>query len=238
MVVVREPAVKRGGALGGAAVDGAVGPTGDQRSDEPLGLAVGLGPVGTGAEVTDPERAAGDRVDRSALGGAVVGQHALDRESVPGEELDCPPQEGDDRGRLVIAENFGVGQARVVVDRDVHALPACDLARDPRRVCSLGATAPIGHTDDPGTGAVLDPPELLDVDVDQLARARAFVPLSGLESDPSELAQPDPGQIPDTVDGAIPSTSAIFGPVNRSRRSAAIAWIRRSLVRCGIDRRC
>ena len=33
-------------------------------------------------------------------------------------------------------------------------------------------------------------------------------------------------RIPDTVESAIPSTSAISGPVNRSRRSAAIAWTR------------
>jgi hypothetical protein len=37
--------------------------------------------------------------------------------------------------------------------------------------------------------------------------------------------------MPDTVESAIPSSSAISGPVNRNRRNAAIASIRRSSVR-------
>jgi hypothetical protein len=37
--------------------------------------------------------------------------------------------------------------------------------------------------------------------------------------------------MPDTVESAIPSSSAISAPVNRSRRSAAIASILRSSVR-------
>ena len=63
MVVVPEPAVKGGGALRAGAVDRAVGPAAEQGADEALGFAVGLGPVGAGAQVADPERAAGDRVD-------------------------------------------------------------------------------------------------------------------------------------------------------------------------------
>jgi hypothetical protein len=38
-------------------------------------------------------------------------------------------------------------------------------------------------------------------------------------------------KIPDTVDSAISSSSAISGPVNRNRRNAAIASTRSSLVR-------
>ena len=37
--------------------------------------------------------------------------------------------------------------------------------------------------------------------------------------------------MPETVESGIPSASAISGPVNRNRRNAAIAWIRRSQVR-------
>ena len=37
--------------------------------------------------------------------------------------------------------------------------------------------------------------------------------------------------MPDTVDSGIPSSSAISGPVNRNRLTAAIASIRRSQVR-------
>ena len=55
--------------------------------------------------------------------------------------------------------------------------------------------------------------------------------------EPYSTALPIPirARTPDTVDVAMPSTSAISGPVNRSLLSAAIACTRRSLVRCGID---
>ena len=74
MVVVPEPSVKGGGAFGAVAVDRAVGPAAEEGADEPFGFAVGLGSVGAGAQVADPEGAAGDRVDRGAVGAAVVGQ--------------------------------------------------------------------------------------------------------------------------------------------------------------------
>ena len=77
MVVVPEPSVKGGGAFCAGAVDRAVGPAGEEGADEAFGFAVGLGAVGAGAEVADPEGAAGDRVDRGAVCGAVVGEELL-----------------------------------------------------------------------------------------------------------------------------------------------------------------
>ena len=50
-IVEVEPAGEGCGAFGGGAVDGAVGPAGEQGSDEALGLAVGARPVGAGAQV-------------------------------------------------------------------------------------------------------------------------------------------------------------------------------------------
>jgi hypothetical protein len=69
----------------------------------------------------------------------------------------------------VVAQNFDVGEAGAVIDRDVHVLPAGYLTIDPSGVDSAGTTASVGHADDAGAGAALDPPQLLDVDVDQLA---------------------------------------------------------------------
>jgi hypothetical protein len=46
------------------------------------------------------------------------------------------------------------------------------------------------------SGAAMDAPEFLDVDVDQLTRALAFVAHCWFQADPSELAHPDPGQDP------------------------------------------
>jgi hypothetical protein len=52
------------GAFCAGAADGAGGPAGQERADEPLGFAVGRGAVGAGAEMADPKGAAGDGVDR------------------------------------------------------------------------------------------------------------------------------------------------------------------------------
>jgi hypothetical protein len=72
MVVVPEPAVKGSGAFLVCAVDGAVGPAVDQGADEPFGFAVGLWPVGPGAQVPDPEGVACERVNGGAVGAAVI----------------------------------------------------------------------------------------------------------------------------------------------------------------------
>jgi hypothetical protein len=62
-IVEVESAGEGGVAFGAVAIDGAVGPAAERGADEPFGFAVGLGSVGPGAEVADPERPAGDRVN-------------------------------------------------------------------------------------------------------------------------------------------------------------------------------
>ena len=68
------------------------------------------------------------RVNGRAVGGAVVGDHALDGDAVAAVERDGAAQERDCGGGLLVAEDFDVGQAGAVVDGDVHELPA-DRAR-------------------------------------------------------------------------------------------------------------
>src|SRR5713226_2243408 len=146
MVVVPEPAVKGGGALVARAVDRPVRPAGEQGADEALGLAVGLWPVGARAAVADPQRSAGERVDRRPVAGAVVGQDPLDLDAAPA----------------------GVGEGAVVVDGDVDVLPADGLAADPGRV--RGGRCVVAETSvDAFAGAAFDPAELLDVEVHELA---------------------------------------------------------------------
>ena len=90
-------------------------------------------------------------------------------------------------------------------------------------------------------GAAFDPAELLDVDVDELARPRALVADGLLEPEPAEPAHPDRFRIPETVESAIPSVSAISAAVKRSRRSLTIASTRsagvRFATRLGADER-
>jgi hypothetical protein len=60
MVVV--PAVKGCGAFVAGAVHRAVGPASEERADEALGLAVGLGASGSGAQVLDAKAPTRERV--------------------------------------------------------------------------------------------------------------------------------------------------------------------------------
>src|SRR4051794_33106130 len=62
------------------------------------------------------------------------------------------------------------------------------------------------------------------------ARSRTYRSAGSSPKRPS-LPIPTRVRIPDTADGAIPSVSAISGPVNRNRLRAAIASTRRSQVR-------
>jgi hypothetical protein len=49
-------------------------------------LAVGLGPVGPGAAMLETHRAARERVNGRAVGGAIVGEDALDGDAMGGVE--------------------------------------------------------------------------------------------------------------------------------------------------------
>ena len=59
-----------------------------------------------------------------------------------------------------------------------------------------GAVVVLPRVADAPAGAAFDPSELLDVDVDELARPRALVADGLLEPEPAELAHADPGQDP------------------------------------------
>ena len=83
-----------------------------------------------------------------------------------------------------------------------------------------------------------DPPELLDVDVDQLAGPLALVALAGSRPEPAEACpsrSASGSPTPSTAASRAPRRSP--GPVIRNRRNAAIASIRRSSVRLATARR-
>src|SRR5215467_4489122 len=135
MVVVPEPAVKGVGAFFARAVDRAVGPAGEQGADEALCFPVCLWPVGAGAEVADAESVAGERVRAGAVAGAVVGEYAFDGDPVTAVEGDCAAQEADRGLGGFVGQNLGVGETAVVVDGDVHELPAGDLTQRAEPAC-------------------------------------------------------------------------------------------------------
>ena len=149
-------------------------------------------------------------------------------------ERDRTSEKTDDRAPALIGQDLGVGQAGAVIDGDVDALPARGLAPDSEWVLASWPQAAGGRSGDRGAGAVLDPSQALDVDVDQLAGSLALLAHRGLEAEASELAHPDSRQ--DPRDGRERHVEDLgdLRAGNRNRLKAAIALTRCSLVRCGI----
>ncbi len=79
--------------------------------------------------------------------------------------------------------------------------------------------------------AALDPAELFDVDVDELAGPSPLIALRGLLAEPAQLAHRDPGEDSRHRRQRHLEHPAISGPVIRNLRSSAITAIRRSSVR-------
>ena len=81
----------------------------------------------------------------------------------------------------LVIENLNVGQAGRVVDADVHELPALVTAP---AVMPAGALASQDAVSGPG-----DPSELVDIDVDQLARTSSLITLRRLQTEATELSK-------------------------------------------------
>src|SRR5436190_3954487 len=133
----------------------------------------------------DPETATRERVCDRDVRGSVVCEQPFNRDSVAAVEGDGTAKEADRCRRFLVAEDLGVGEATVVVDRDVDVLPAF-----------LALIAPVvAAAGDSVTGPV-DPTQLLDVDVEELAGACALVAPRLLEAESPQPTQPRPGQDP------------------------------------------
>src|ERR671930_2087643 len=135
-------------------------------------------------------------VKGGAVAGAVVGEHAFDGDAVAAVEGDRALQEAG-RGRgLLVAEDLRVGEAAVVVDRDVDVLPALAAASVAVAVGIGAGGAAASVAERALAGAAFDSTELLDVDVHELARPRALVAERLLEPELAQHAPAEPGQDP------------------------------------------
>jgi len=119
--------------------------------------------------VADPEAAACECVQGGAVARAVVCEYAFDLDAVAAVEGDRAVEKGDRRGRFLVVQDLGVGQAAVVVDGDVHELPADGVADSAGRVGVFAVVGRVALAADPFARATDDPAELLHVDVDELA---------------------------------------------------------------------
>jgi hypothetical protein len=113
-------------------------------------------------QVTQREPAAGVAPIVAAVRRAVVGHDPLDRHALAREPGDRTLQERHRAALALVGEDLAVGQARGIVDADVHGLPA----GAPPSVAPIAGHAVTNR---------FDAPELLGVDVDQLARPLALV---------------------------------------------------------------
>src|SRR5688572_31945417 len=99
----------------------------------------------------------------AAVSAAVVGEQSAHADAVPTEPRERAPEKRRHRGALFVTQHFHVHEPRGVVDRDVDVLPA-----DP-------ADATAGIPGDAMADAP-DPPEFLDIQVDELPGMRPFIP--------------------------------------------------------------
>ena len=131
-----------------------------------------------------------------AVRGAVVGQHPLDGDCRAGRRTG--PLARGTRPRLAPC---ALTELRPRPGGCSHRSRCARIpsrrsgGRRRRRLCGEDGL-PVGHADDAGSGASLDPAEFLDVDVDQLTRTSSLVALGWLQPDASELAHPDPSEDP------------------------------------------
>ena len=105
-------------------IGASAGPFAGDGLDETLGLAIGLRAIGTGEAMFDAELLAGVGEEFGAIGGAAVGQNALDVDAMSFVEVDGLLEGRQDAGSLFVWEERGKSAAAVIVDGDVKALDA------------------------------------------------------------------------------------------------------------------
>ena len=161
-VVVAQPGFELLAPLVGGSVGPLVGPLAEHGLDEAFRLAVGLGPIGPGAELSDVEVAAGVLEGVGDVATAVVGHDPLGPDAVAPEPAKRPTQERHGGLSAFVGQHFDVGESTVVIDADVSELPAST------------AVAALTIAGDAMSNPA-EAPEFLGVEVQELARPIALV---------------------------------------------------------------
>src|ERR1700722_16906599 len=210
-VIAVKPNGQFGGALLGCVVGSCVGPLAQAGLNEALGLSVGLGRVGFGSQMLDPEPAQGLGVAAGAEARAIVGHDALDLDAEASKEPQGVEQEKQGGDSLLVRQDFRIGEPGVVVDRQMHIFPA-----DPAGLALAGALAGDAVAD------AIELAELFDVDVDDLAGSCALVAADRLGGSRAESRlRPSRFRMRLIVAAETPTSAAICSPVWRCRRKAS-----------------
>ena len=107
--------------------------------DKALGLAIGLGRIGPGADVLETKALAGVSEGKGFVTGAVVGHDTLDRYPEARVVGDGRLEEGDGTFPFLVLHDLTEGDPGSVIDADMHVLPARPLAIM-RQEVSIGLT--------------------------------------------------------------------------------------------------
>ena len=136
------------GQIKGAVVTRVIGtgvsPLAGESLDEAFGLAIGLGPVGSGEEVTEAELVAFRGKEFGAIGGAAVGEDGLDGDAVSAVKGQSLVEGGEDAGDFFVGKEGGKSEAGMIIDGDVEGLDAG--ARVAVRTVTGGANAGLMKT--------------------------------------------------------------------------------------------
>ena len=179
MVVQVQPLLEQVGAVFVALVGPDVRPFFEERAVEALHLAIGLRPEGTSEDLPDAEQGGGFTKEvGSAVDEGVVSHDALDDGAPGSEEVSGAHQECRTGVSALVGMNLGVGQTAVIVDRRVHVV-----------VATSGAVAPRLPTEDPPATARRNAPQLLHIDMNQLAWSRSFIAADHLAGGPIHPVQ-------------------------------------------------
>ena len=161
-VIVMKIKRKEGSTMVTGVIRASVSPLAGDGLDEAFGLAIGLRAIGTGEAMFDAELEAGVGEEFGAIGGAAVCEDALDVDAMSFGEVDGLLEGREDAGSLFVREERGEGDAAVIVDGDVEALDA-------------GTWVAVGAIAGGADAGACEAAQLLDVEVEEIARRRAFV---------------------------------------------------------------
>jgi len=161
-VIVVEVEREEGGAMVAGVVRAGVGPLTSESLDKAFGLAIGLGSIGAGEAMLEAELVAGMGEEFGTIGGAAVGEDALDVNAVSLVEGDGLVERGEHAGSFFIREEGGESQAGVVVDGDVEGLGA-------------GAGIAVGAIAGGANAGLMKPAKLFNIKMKEFAGGGAFV---------------------------------------------------------------
>jgi len=174
--------------MAGGLVSAGVGPFAQGGLDEAFGFAISAGGIRAGALMANAELATEMAEGEGLVTGAVIGEYALDANAELLIVGDGGGQEGGGRGTFLIGQDLGEGETGVIVDSDMHIIPAQ----------AAGATAEIAMN----AGADLaESAQLLDVEVKQIAWGGVLITTNGRGGfEVAQTVEMEPAQ--DAADGS------------------------------------